>query len=148
MPGPDNSKHRIVSSAPTLPSLLLTNVNHILNKFAELAILVNNHKPDIVEITETWLYDAILDSSCAIPVNSVIRKARQTGPGGGVMFYVRNSVTYHTLDNVLGSSDSFEVLFISVRPHVLPLSCHCCSCLYSPPWYDAAHQQKTVPLYS
>ena len=128
------------NSVPGLPSLLLTNVNHILNKLDELTIIVNNNKPDIVAITETWLSDDISDSVCGLPGYSVIRRDRQSGIGGGVMFYIHNSLIYRKLVNVSDSNDIFEVLFVSVRPRVLPrpLSVVIIAVVYSPPWYNAS----------
>ena len=106
------------SFIPGLPSLLLTNINRILNKFDELTIIVHNLKPDIIAITETWLSDDILDSVCSLPHYTIIRKDRQTGLGGGVMFYIHNSLICRKLVSDLDSNTTFEVLFVSVRPRV------------------------------
>jgi hypothetical protein len=132
------------STLTYLPSLLLTNVNHILNKLDELSLTVSKIKPSIVAITETWLNPDILDAVCSIPSYSIVRKDRCSGPGGGVMFYIRDGLTYHRLDNVLENNSKFEVLFISLRPCVLPrpLSIIIVAVVYCPPWYDTSSNRE------
>ena len=44
-----------ISSPPSLPSMLLTNANRVLNKLDELYVLVSKFKIDIICITESWL---------------------------------------------------------------------------------------------
>ena len=51
-------RDKSVKSQPVMPSILLTNVNRILNKLDELAILVTRGLTiDLLIITETWLDD-------------------------------------------------------------------------------------------
>jgi hypothetical protein len=128
-----------------LPSVLLTNANHLLNKLDELSLIASAIKPDIIAITETWLNKDILDSVCSISSYSVVRKGRQNALGGGVMLYIRNNLCFHKLDNVLVNNSEFEVLFVSLRPRVLPrpLSIVIAAVIYCPPWYDASTNKET-----
>ena len=53
--------------SPSLPSLMLTNANHILNKLDELSIRSALGNFDIICITESWLNDDIRDDVCSLP---------------------------------------------------------------------------------
>lgn len=124
--------------------MLLTNVNHLLNKLDELSIVASSINPDIIAVTETWLNIEIADSVCSLPSYSIIRRDRINGLGGGVMLYVRNGLYYHCLDNLLDNRGNFEVVFISIRPRILPrpLSIIIVAVVYCPPWYDAAASRE------
>jgi hypothetical protein len=61
-------------------------------------------RPDIIAITETWLDSSISDTVCNLPSYSVIRKDRQIGIGGGVMFYINNNLRHRSLDHLLDST--------------------------------------------
>lgn len=109
----------------------------------ELSIVVGNNRPDIIAITETWLSSDILDSVCGLSSYSVIRKDRKNGLGGGVLFYIKDKLCYHKLDHLL-ADNNFEILFISVRPRILPrpLGCVIFIVVYCPPWYDVATNRE------
>ena len=59
-----------------MPTLLLTNVNHLLNKLDELSIKISPTEPsiDIFAITESWLDDGVPDNVCSMPSYSFFRK--------------------------------------------------------------------------
>ena len=130
-----------------MPSFMLTNVNHIMNKLDEIYLLVRNFNPGILAITETWLDSNIPDSAINIDGYTVFRKDRSSMTGGGVLFYVDKNLYCKPLvidcchpvtsDNV---TVELEILWIYIRPKVLPrpfgqlIFC----VLYCPPWYDAA----------
>jgi hypothetical protein len=44
-----------------VPSILLSNVMSLVPKVDELSLVVGNHNPDIICITETWLKKQIPD---------------------------------------------------------------------------------------
>jgi hypothetical protein len=60
------------------------------------------------------------------------------------MLYIRNNLCFHKLDNVLVNNSEFEVLFVSLRPRVLPrpLSIVIVAVIYCPPWYDASTNKE------
>ena len=71
-----------------MPSLLLTNVNHITNKLDELFLLVSQYRVvDIISITETWLTENIADSFVTLRNYSLFRHDRKSGAGGGILLY-------------------------------------------------------------
>ena len=129
----------------SLPSLLLTNANHITNKLDELHLLVVGSSPviDIVAITESWLTKDIPISLCELPNFTIFRRDRREGLGGGVMCYVRDGLNSRIIEPLLPENDDFEVLLVAVRPRVLPrpLSLLLVMIVYCPPWYDAARRK-------
>ena len=72
---------------------VVINTQCVKNKVSEFHCMLDEHNPDIVMVTETWL-DPSIPSSDIIPTNySVYRKDRQAGQtGGGVMIAVRNNL--------------------------------------------------------
>ena len=46
--------------------ILYTNARSIVNKMAELEILVQDWEPDIIGILETWAHDSINDAELAL----------------------------------------------------------------------------------
>jgi hypothetical protein len=56
------------------------------------------------------------------------------------VIHIRNNPCHRKLHNVLHINSKFEVVFISVRPRVLPrpLTILNVAVVYCPPWYDAA----------
>ena len=77
-----------------MPTLLLTNVNHLLNKLDELHIKISITQPsiDILAITESWLDDAVSDNVCLLSNYSFFRRDRKEGAGGGVVCYVKKMI--------------------------------------------------------
>lgn len=98
------------------------NVRSIFPKIDSLDLLIQEAKPDVVNINETWLNSAIPDSSISIEGYSVIRQDRTRNTrGGGLASYIRkdNGAIY---DNVrfseLSISDSdieLHVFSLKVR---------------------------------
>lgn len=66
-----------------------------MNKKEELELYLTQEKPDIVGITETWLYNEIEDSEISVEGYTVFRKDREKGDksrGGGVMILAKNEL--------------------------------------------------------
>jgi hypothetical protein len=116
----------------------------LLNKLDELSVIIKNISPDVIALTETWLNDDIIDSVCDMSGYSIVRKDRMHGSGGGVLLYIRNGFSFRRLDNLINIDPDFEILFVSVRPPVLPrpLSIIVLAVLYCPPWYNADKCKK------
>ena len=57
--------------------------------YLDRLLVVNEKKPHIIGITETWCNQSILDSEVAIEDYSMFRldKGTVTGTGGGVILY-------------------------------------------------------------
>ena len=90
----------------------------MLNKVDELSLVLNHSKSSIAAITETWLSSDVPDCACAISGYNLYRKDRATGPGGGVALYVDSD--YCTRRTSELEVDDFEVLWVTIRPKLLP----------------------------
>ena len=74
------------------------NVSSLLKHKDELEILMTENKIDIILINETKLDDTIRDKQVAIECFSLLRLNRNRH-GGGVAFYIRETVNYeHQID--------------------------------------------------
>ena len=76
-----------------MPSLLLTNANHVSNKLDDLYLLCDSLSPSVVAITETWLSPNITNDAISINNYHVYRKDRRLHLGGGIMLYVHNDIS-------------------------------------------------------
>jgi len=54
-------------------------------------------------------------------------------------FYVSNTISYNRVDLPVHTDFNFEVLWISLRPKILPrpISILFCAVVYCPPWYSS-----------
>ncbi len=100
--------------------MLLTNANHLRNKLDELYILLSHSIIDIVCLTETWLTADIPDCLCNLPNFILFRRDRAVRLGGGVCCYVRTNNNPRLLEPPVVNLHSFEVLWMVLRPKVLP----------------------------
>ena len=144
---------------PTVvPSIYLSNCNHVLNKLDELFILTTNTalQLDIICLTETWLDANTPDSVCQLPDFHLYRKDRSTGLGGGVLCYVRNNIVAQRVERSADSDlaidtfkiNDFEVLWLILRPRLLPRPCSqlIVVTVYCPPWYEVG-RKKALSKY-
>lgn len=80
-------KPRQPRQSPTsVPSILLFNTRSLFNKIDDLKIRVNELKPDLICITETWFDYTTSDASISIPGFDILRQDRDSR-GGGVAIY-------------------------------------------------------------
>ena len=122
-----------------MPSVFLSNANHIFNKLDELRALTSIMSLDIICITETWLNAEIPDSAIHLPGYVVYRKDRSTGQGGGVLCFVRSNVKSFMLEPANNVNHEFEILWLGIRPEILPrpVSIIVVAIVYCPPWYNS-----------
>ena len=119
---PGNSiKHRIVS-------VRLFNARSLCNKLYELHASVQHDNHAIYAICETWCHDGITNAMLCPPDYSVVRKDRNTGVGGGVLFLIHRSVRYARvqLENRFSGLEVAVIDVLIPKPHRL-------MCCYSPP---------------
>ena len=85
---------------------------------------VDTHKPDLVSLTETWVYD---DKECGnhphIPGFNLLLKNRTSGVHGGAGLYINNSIKYKALTDFY--HPEFEGLWAHLRPTRLPMGYPC-----------------------
>jgi exonuclease III len=68
------------------------NAQSIINKRNEFEVLVDEYKPDIIGISETWANDQILEAELRLDGYYIFRRDRVGKRGGGVLLYVANSI--------------------------------------------------------
>ena len=89
-------------------------------------------------MTETWLKDYIQDTVVAINGYNLIRLDRRSADHGGVCMYIKNSIKYSVLHDLL--DPVLEVLWVKIQPTRLPrgISTIVVGVLYHPPRADNA----------
>ena len=120
MPIPGTKRNTEESHEPTsvLPSqrglkLASLNINKLITHIDELRILLAHNEIDILSINETKLNETIADET--------IRRDRITNGGGGVCFYVKNSINF-TIQNDL-NIDTLENLCLEIQKLRSKLNC-------------------------
>lgn len=89
------------------------NINKLLTHIDELRILLANNDIDIIAINETKLDVTVTDNEVNIQDYHIVRRDRTTNGGGGVCFYVKNSINF-TIRNDL-NVDSLENLCLEIQ---------------------------------
>ena len=99
---------------------------------------------DCLAVTETWLSCSVPDDVVSLDGFNVERKDRAEGKGGGVLIYVRSKFRYTRIRSI--ECDDFEVMWISMRPHILPrpVNIIIVCILYCPPWYSADKKRELI----
>ena len=59
---------------PTSVSLVHLNIRNILPKLNEISLLVSNHHPDVLTLSETWLDESICDAEVSLPGYNLLRQ--------------------------------------------------------------------------
>ena len=68
------------------------NARSILNKKNELDIMVDEIKPHIIGITESWANNDITDAELGLEGDVMFRKDRMGRRGGGVLLYIKETI--------------------------------------------------------
>ena len=68
------------------------NVRNIINKKNELNIMVDEAKPHIIGITESWANNDITDAELGLDGYVMFRKDRIGRRGGGVLLYIKETI--------------------------------------------------------
>ena len=100
---------------------------------------------DLICITETWLQSHIHNNIVSVPGYSIERRDRSNGQHGGVCIYIRNSIKYQVLHDMMNTE--IEALWVKLRTSCLPrgISCIILCNLYHPP--SGNDQQAINYLY-
>ena len=72
--------------------LIYFNAQSIVNKRHEFELLVNEHKPDIIGISESWTSDQITEAELRLDGYYIFRRDRKGKRGGGVLLYIANHI--------------------------------------------------------
>ena len=117
-----------------VPTLLLTNACHILNKKDELYAVIENNDIDVTIITESWLTSDTPTSNVSVGLHTTtFRKDRTSRAGGGVVAFVKNYLPNKHLTNL--EIEDKEVLWLLLSPKRFPrpYSCIIVVGVYFPP---------------
>ena len=68
------------------------NARSIINKKYELNIMVDDIKPRIIGITESWANNDITDAELGLEGYALFRKYRMGRRGGGVLLYIKDTI--------------------------------------------------------
>ena len=68
------------------------NARSIINKKSELNIMVDDIKPHIIGITESWAYNDITDAELGLEGYVMFMKDRMGKRGGGVLLYIKETI--------------------------------------------------------
>nr|CAI5855517.1 unnamed protein product [Callosobruchus analis] len=90
------------------------NCRSLFTGFDQISSLLSVNRYDIFAVTETWLNKDILSEAVAIDGYEFYRRDR-AGRGGGVGFYVKNSLQCNSLDFHMENAGNLEHLWISVK---------------------------------
>ena len=93
----DHNKSKLKLDSIALPALrgfklASLNINKLTTHILELRILLAYNEIDIISINETKHDKNIVNNEVDIPGYTIVRRDRTTNGGGGVCFYIRNSV--------------------------------------------------------
>ncbi|TWW56008.1 hypothetical protein D4764_09G0010580 [Takifugu flavidus] len=115
---------------PSLPSVIMGNVNSLTNKIDELAALGNQRiyrECSLFILTETWLTATIPDANVDLRGFTAVRADRDTkacgkSKGGGLIIYTNNRWCNpgHVSVKAVLCCPNLELLAVSMRPYYLP----------------------------
>lgn len=97
-------------------TLLHINCRSVAHKTDQINEIATKTEADLIALTETWLDENLLDT-IHLPDYKFIGRARDGGRGGGIGFFIKNSLDYQRLElgGVGGREDIFESLFIRLN---------------------------------
>ena len=135
---------------PSIPSVIMGNVNSLPNKIDELSALNIQRiycESSLFIFTETWLNHLVPNDNVDLLGFTAVRADRDTkasgkSKGGGLIMYVNNRWCNpgHISIKTVSCCRDVELLAVSLRPYYLPrdFSHVITVCVYIPPRADAA----------
>lgn len=115
---------------PSIPSVIMGNVNSLPNKIDELSALNNQRiyrEISLFIFTETWLNHLVSDANVDLLGFTAVRADRDTqasgkSKGGGLIMYVNNRWCNpgHVSVKTASCCRDLELLAVSLRPYYLP----------------------------
>nr|CAH7755753.1 unnamed protein product [Callosobruchus chinensis] len=88
------------------------NCRSLFTGFDQISSLLSINSYDIFAVTETWLNEDVLSEAVAIDGYEFYRRDR-AGRGGGVGFYVKNSLQCNILDFRMENAGNLEYLWLN-----------------------------------
>ena len=128
------------------------NISSIKRKLHYVHDLLVTHNLDVLCVTETWLDASIPDSFLAFRGYSLVRRDRPGRRGGGVLMYIRTSISTTHINAIAPATCDLEVASVilefqrsGLAPWRLPVIC-----VYRPPsspavfWEHISHYTDSV----
>lgn len=116
------SKHlEILDSNRHHLSICHLNTQSLASSFAEFEVMLNEHKFDIVTLSETWLKDnPALISYITIPGYKFEYSNRTHKRGGGVGIYIKETFRYKVRKDITNTDKSIEHIWLEVKGKTNP----------------------------
>ena len=117
------------------------NARSIVNKVSQLCVLIEDTKPSIILITETWLSNSVSDAELNLKDYCIFRQDRSHGqdPHGGVLIAIKVSLNSRRVN----IDTSLEVCFADIFINNVTLRL-CVS--YRPPLSSYEHSKTLIEL--
>lgn len=133
---PEQRKRAIGSRR--IPTVILSNLRSLSNKFDEVELLLRDHKPDVAVFTETWLDSETPSQAIDIDRYFTFRRDRNCF-GGGIVCYISDRYSVCEVDILPTCSCETEFLPLYIKN--LRLLVICC---YHPVWNNAAKHEDAI----
>lgn len=105
----------IIDSSENL-SVLHINCRSLFHKVSDVAMILSLTNVPILSVTETWLTEDRCND-VSIPGYNFVGKCRNGANGGGVGFYIKDTLIFDCIENqwLNMDFDSFEYMFIKLK---------------------------------
>lgn len=114
----DRLQQRLSDASANNANLTIIHINcrSVIYKIPEISDIINKTHPDIIALTETWLEENLLDT-IHIPEYKFVGKARESGRGGGIAFFISNQLNFEIYVPFNDDLDlaTFEHLFLKIK---------------------------------
>ena len=116
IPPTENTHLKKLQENPNYTSIAHLNVQAIMSTFNEFSVMLNEYKFDVIALTETWLQDNSHQQNY-VQINgyNTVFKNRTSKKGGGVGFYIKETLNFKVRYDLSRDHNSLEVLFIEIR---------------------------------
>ncbi len=105
------------------------NIRSIVSKSNQLEHLLSHSNLDFLGLSETWLNKHSPEAAFDISGYNVFRRDRNKGKGGGLLVYVKNTITC----NLIEWSQEIDMEYIGLNMSLSPQMSFIVICLYRPP---------------
>ena len=97
-------------------SIMHINCRSLVNKITEIHSLIAQCNVNVLAVTETWLSKEEADD-VKIPGYHFVSKCRETGRGGGVGIFIKDSLDYEIIknDRIFSKLNSFESMLVTIK---------------------------------
>ncbi len=92
--------------------VLYMNARSLLPKMDELLAYVVTEKPDVIAVTETWIKPDYLISEFSIPRYESFHKSRAHKKGGGVIGYIKNTLTSVKVEKQ--DAEKYDTVYVDI----------------------------------